>query len=195
MSKRSSIATEKKSTRDYSGVIQKLKDLRDPLKQVRLPPVFLKLPSKRSKSNPLLEKLKNPIDFNFIQKQADDHKQNPEKNPFNWEKLNKLISQIVKQVENVYSPGSDEYRNIKVLYQEFLRLVPANVAGSIPNQEPSTRTMARKVWEKLRFTKVDYQDDSSDDEEEDGQFLCDMFLEIPDRDEYRVVLLKCHILG
>merc|ERR1712048_135915 len=175
MSKRASVSTDKKS--NYQGVIQKLKELRDPLKQIRLPPIFQKLPSKRGKQGNLLEKLKNPIDFNHIHKQAEDQ------SSFSWEKLNSLISQIVKQVEQVYSPGTDEYRNIKVLYQEFLRLVPANIAGSIPNQEPSTRTVARKIWEKLRFKKLNIDDESSSDDE-DAQFLCDMFIELPDKDEY-----------
>ena len=54
-----------------------------------------------------------------------------------------------------------------------------NVSNAIPSVEPASRTMARRMWERLRFKTVKYS------EADDGvRYLCEMFVELPSKSEY-----------
>ena len=88
----------------------------------------------------------------------------------------------MNQCRSIFKPGSDNLRNMMVIYNFFVQLIPGEISSSLKPIEPITRTAGRELWEKLRFTTVDVEDD--DDEDDEVQYLTEMFIYLPEREEY-----------
>lgn len=179
----------------YQNVIEKLKSLKDPAGQTRMPSIFIKPPDKNDRKsqnrsnqgNRLVlasyEKLVNPIDLEKITKQT-------EQEDFTWSRFHELILQLTRQAQSIYPLNTDEYRNVIIIYHFFMTFVPPQISSSILPFEKPIRIIARKIWEQLRFTKVnenstkDDRDEDDDDDEDDEDYLCDMFLELVDKLDY-----------